>query len=102
MTVASGGTALPPPASCCAPSSHNRMYFGIVPIREGTQKYPEFIYKTLFIYSRMFKLLAPSKDSPLDMIDLSRCFFLLLKTVFELVNFEPFSVSAIFGFTSSA
>ena len=38
----------------------------------------------------MFKLQSPSKYSPFDAIHLLRHFFLLLKTVFEFVNFNAF------------
>ena len=49
----------------------------------------EFIYKKLCIYSYMFKVQSPSKYSPFDAIHLSRL-FPLLKTVFELVDFDAF------------
>ena len=55
----------------------------------GTPK-TEFIYKKLCIYSYMFKLQLPSKYSLLDAINLLRHFFPLLKTLFELVNFDAF------------
>ena len=60
----------------------------------------ECIYTKLCIYSYMFKLQSPSKYS-LDAIQLPRFFFPQLKTFFELVNFDAFSGSAIFGLTSS-
>ena len=41
----------------------------------------EFIYKKLYIYSYMFKLQSPSKYS-------IKAFFLLLKTVSELVDLD--------------
>ena len=44
----------------------------------------------------MFKLQLPSKYSPSDAIHLSRHFFPLLKTVFELVDFDVFRTTAIF------
>ena len=37
-------------------------------------KNPEFIYKKLCIYSYMFKFQSPSKCSPFDAVNLSRCF----------------------------
>ena len=49
----------------------------------------------------MLKLQTPSKYSPLDAIHLSRCLFLLLKTVFQFIHFMTFSACAIFCFTSS-
>ena len=55
----------------------------------GTPK-TEFIYKKLCIYSYMFKLQLPSKYSTFDAIHLSRIFSTLLKTVFELLNFDAF------------
>ena len=55
---------------------------------KGDPKTPEFIYEKL--YSYMFKLQSPSKYSPLVEIHLYRCFFPLLKTVFELINFDAF------------
>ena len=48
----------------------------------------------------MFKLQSPSEYSPFAVIHLSRYFFPLLKTVFELVNFDDFSASAVFCFTT--
>ena len=50
----------------------------------------EFIYKKLCIYPYMFKLQSPSKYPPFDVIHLPRFFFPLLKTVYELVNFDAF------------
>ena len=50
----------------------------------------EFIYKKLCMYSYMFKLESPSKYSPFDAIHLLKHFFPLLKTVFELVDFDAF------------
>ena len=50
-------------------------------------KSPKFIYKKLCIYSHMFKLQSPSKCSPFDAIPIEM-FFPLLKTVFELVDFD--------------
>ena len=46
----------------------------------------------------MFKLQSPSKHSPLDALYPSRHFFPLLKTVFQLIDFDAFSVSASFLF----
>ena len=50
----------------------------------------EFMYKKLCIYPYMFKLQSPSKYSPFDAIHLLRCFFPLLRTVFELIHFDAF------------
>ena len=68
---------------------------------EGTQKNPEFIFLKWCVYSYMFKLQSPSKYSPSDAIHLLRCFFPLLKTVFELVDFDAFQCFCCFCFTSS-
>ena len=57
-------------------------------VRGGIPRKPG-IYKKLCIYSYMFKLQSPSKYSPFDAIRLLR-FFLLLKTIFELINFDAF------------
>ena len=48
------------------------------------------IYKNLCIHSYMFKRQSPSKYSPFDVTQLSRLFFPLLKTVFELLYFDAF------------
>ena len=56
--------------------------------KRGPKK-QESIYKK-FIYSYVFKLQSPSKYCPFDAIHLSRCFFPLLKTVFELIDFDAF------------
>ena len=48
----------------------------------------------------MFKLQSPSKYSPFDAIHILRL-FPLLKTVFELVDFDAYSAVAIFYFTFS-
>ena len=58
--------------------------------KRGDPPKTEFIYNKLCIYSYMFKLQSLSKYSPFDAIHLLRCFFPLLKTVFELVNFYAF------------
>ena len=75
-------------------------YIYILHIQEGTQK-TEFIYKKLCIYSYMFKLQSPSKYSPFDAIYLSRPFFHCWKQCLNSLILMPFSVSAIFCFTSS-
>ena len=49
----------------------------------------------------MFKLQSPSNYSPLDAVHLSRCFFRCSKQFLNLSIFMPFSVSAVFCFTSS-
>ena len=60
---------------------------------QGKNQNTQFIYKKLCIYSYIFKLKSPSKYSPFDAIHLSRWFFLILKTVFEL-----FHISKTFPF----
>ena len=55
----------------------------------GTEKKKELLYKKFYIYFYRFKLQPLSKHSPFDAIHLSKL-FLLLKTVFELVNFDAF------------
>ena len=54
------------------------------------EKEAEFIDTKLCIYSYMFKLQSPSKCSSFDAIHLSRYFFPLFETVFELIDFEAF------------
>ena len=67
---------------------HNNVNNNIVYIYEGDPlKWNLFI--KMCIYSYMFKLQSPSKHSPLDAIHLPRC-FPLLKTVFELSDFDAF------------
>ena len=50
----------------------------------------EFIYKNVCIYSYIFEFQSPSKYSLFDSIHLLRHVFPLLKTVFELVNYDAF------------
>ena len=50
----------------------------------------QFILKHLCIFSDMFKLQSPSKYSPFDATHLQKHFFPLLKTVFELIDFDAF------------
>ena len=52
----------------------------------GMPPQTDFTYKKLCTFSYMFKLQAPSKYSLFDAIDLSRHYFPLLQTVFELVG----------------
>ena len=71
-------------------TQHNRSRVNelILYLQGGTPKNPECIYKKLHIYSYMFKLQSPSKYSPFDTT--IKTLFPLLKTVFELVNFDAF------------
>ena len=62
---------------------------------------PEFIYKSLCIYSYTFKLQSLSKHSPFDTIHLSRHFFYCSKQFLSLLILMPFSASLIFCFISS-
>ena len=55
---------------------------------EGGPQETEFIYKKLCIYSYTFKLQSPPKYPPFDAMHLLRHAFPLLKTVFELVDFD--------------
>ena len=55
----------------------------------GDPPQKEFIYKTLCIYSYMFKLQSPSKHSPFDAMRLWRRFS-AAQNVFELVNLNAF------------
>ena len=68
-------------------------------MRETPQN-TKFIYKRLSIYSYMFKLQSPSKYSPFDAIHLLSNFFHCWKQLLNSLTFMPFSVSAIFCFTS--
>ena len=68
---------------------------------EGGPKTWNFLSKKLNICSCMFKLKSPSKYSPFDAIHLSKCFFHCSKQFLNFSIFMPFSVSAIFCFTSS-
>ena len=53
------------------------------------------------IYSSMFKLQSPSKYSPFDVLHLLRHFFHCSKRFLNLLIVVPFSVCAVFCFTSS-
>ena len=59
-------------------------------MRGDLPKKQNLFVKEIVYYSYMFKLQSPPKYSPFDAIHLSRCFFPLLKTVFELVKFDAF------------
>ena len=59
-------------------------------IYEGGPQKMEFIYKKLCIHSYVFKLQSPSKYSPFDAIYPPRCFFPLLRIVFEFDDFDAF------------
>ena len=61
----------------------------------------ELIYKTLCIYSYMFKVQSPSKHSPFDATHLSRCFFHCSEQFLSLSILMSFSASAVFCFISS-
>ena len=54
------------------------------------------MYKTLCIYSYMFKLQSPTKYSPFDVIHLLRCFFHCSKQFLNSSILMPFSASDIF------
>ena len=66
----------------------------------GGPKNWNLLIKKLCIYSYMFKLQSPSKYSLTDTINLLRHLFPLLKTSFELMDFDAISASTIFHFTS--
>ena len=53
----------------------NCMYTCICNNTRGDRKKPKFICKKLCIYSYMFKLQSPSKNSPFDAVHLLRLFF---------------------------
>ena len=60
-------------------------------VYEGGPQNPWNLFIKNCIYSYMFKFQSPSKHSSFDAIHLLRCFFPpLLKTVFELVDFDAF------------
>ena len=58
--------------------------------RGGGGKTLEFVYKTLCFILTYLNFQSPPKCSPLDAIHLSRCFFSLLKTVYELIDVDAF------------
>ena len=68
-------------------------------IYEGRPQNPEFIYKTLCIYSYMFKLQSSPKSPPFDAIQ--RTFFHCSKQFLNSSILMPFGASVVFHFPSS-
>ena len=71
-------------------------------VYEGGPKKWQYVYKNLCIYPYLFKLQSLSKYSQFNAMHLFRLFFPMLKTVFELIDFDTFLCFChFFSFISS-